>query len=527
MGDVLLFGLALLPFILIFYLMIIKKMSAFLTMPIVFIVSLIMGVFIWKIPLLLISAASLKGIFMALEIILIVFGALFLLNIFNKSGKIEGIKYFLARISDDARIQAVLIAWFFVSFVEGVAGFGTPAALAAPLLVSLGFSAFGAVVLSLIGDSTAVSFGAAGTPILLGLPKEALNLSDEILKEITINAALFHLIIGTMIPLVMVFLVVFYIYEKKQKVSKFVEIIPFAIFSGLAFTVPYFLTARFIGAEMPSILGSLIGFIIVGFAARKGFLVPRNKLIFKHNKIKAKRKRDILFAFSPYIILIFGLLVSRIIFPIKNFLNNIFFGWTNILGYNIIYTFRPFFTPSFYFMIAGIFAILVFKLSGKKVKESFIGSIERLERPLVALIFTLAFVQILVNSGDNFSGLESIPLILAGFIADFTGKFYVILAPMIGTLGAFITGSNTVSNLLLAEIQSQTAISIGVSIVLILALQVVGGAIGNMFAIHNVLAAEATVKLHGKEGEIMRKTAVVALGYALLVGIIGFLIFVL
>ncbi|MBS3071845.1 L-lactate permease [Candidatus Pacearchaeota archaeon] len=514
---------ALIPFVLIFYLMIIKKWAAIKVMPLTWVVTVLLVLFIWKISFVWAIASFFRGILLAIEIGLIIFGAVWLLEIYKESKAILSIQSFLVSISPDIRIQAIIIAWLFASLIEGVAGFGTPVALAAPLLVSIGFTPIASVVISLIGNSAPVSFGAAGTPILLGLG--SLGFKEEVLREVATNSALMHLIAGSFVPIVIVYFITHFMVDKKDRNSRsFYKIIPFALFSGLSFTIPYYFIAAYVGMELPSIGGGVIGLLFVGFAAKFGFLVPKEKITFKHHKkLKIVRKRRIFVSIIPYLIIIIGLLVSRVVLSVKEKLNSFYLGFDSLLGLDYSYNLAVFYTPSFYFILAGIVALFLFGVNAKTRNKTVKETLGKIKKPIIALIFALALVQLLLISGNNIFGIGSIPLILANSLADLTGKNYVIIAPFVGLLGAFIAGSNTVSNLLFGSFQGQIAISLGISVALVLALQTVGGAIGNMIAIHNVLAASATVGLHGEEGRIIRKTIIVSLGYALIVGIIGFL----
>lgn len=508
MNQIILTLLALLPFILLLFLIIIRKWPAIKAMPLTYIITLIIAIFILNISLLLILASFLKGTFIALEIMLIIFGAVFFIEILKEKGQIKNIQSLLSVISEDARVQAIIIAFLFGSLIEGIAGFGTPAALAAPLLVTLGFTPFLAVVLSLIANSTAVSFGAAGTPILLGLG--GLDFSREIITQVTQQTALIHTIASIIIPLFLVFFVVQH--SSKNKTRDFFQAFPFAIFAWLSFIIPYFLIAYYVGPELPSIVGGFMGLTISSIAAHYKFLTPKNTISF--NKKKSKDKFSpikALKAISPYLIIITLLLISRTIPIIKNYLTSI------TLNFSIAnYTFLPFYTPSFYFLLSAVFCIFIFRSNFKQTKKSFNKTLNKIILPTIALIFTLTLVQLII--------ISDIPLIIANSLSSISKNIYIFLSPFIGAFGSFIAGSNTVSNLLFGSFQAETAKSLGLSLIIILSLQVVGGAIGNMIAIHNILAASATVNLKGQEGRIIRKTIVVSLLYAIIVGIIGFLI---
>ncbi|TVQ88712.1 MAG: L-lactate permease, partial [Bacteroidetes bacterium] len=169
MSDGLLGLLAALPIIVIFVLMVVLRQPATKAMPVAFLFTLLLAVFIWNTHWNWVAAASLNGVVIAFKILLIVFGALTLLFTLRESGAIATINRGFTNISPDKRVQAIIITWLFGSFLEGAAGFGTPAAITAPLLLSLGFPALAAVMVALIANSTAVSFGAVGTPTIIGV----------------------------------------------------------------------------------------------------------------------------------------------------------------------------------------------------------------------------------------------------------------------------------------------------------------------------------------------------------------------
>tara|TARA_Y100000310_G_scaffold327843_1_gene394816 strand:+ start:5762 stop:7315 length:1554 start_codon:yes stop_codon:yes gene_type:complete len=514
MNSTILTLLAFVPFVLLFLLIVWRKWPAIKAMPLTYLITIILAIFIFNTSLILLGASFIKGTFIAIEIMLIIFGAVFFIEILKEKGQIKNIQSLLSVISDDARIQAIIIAFLFGSLIEGIAGFGTPVALAAPLLVSIGFTPFLAVVLSLIANSTAVSFGAAGTPILLGLG--GLGFTKEIIMEVTKNTALIHTFASSIIPLTLVYLVISHS-KAKSKWKSFVKISPFAVFAWLSFIVPYFLIAFFIGPELPSIAGGFIGLIVVSIAAHYGFLVPREKISFSKGKSRVKfSPGKALKATSPYLIIIVLLLLSRVVFPIKNFLMSVDLSWGGIFGTDVGYSFLPLYTPSFYFLLSAVFCVFIFKSKIAETKKAFTRTYNKIKNPLIALIFTLALVQLLI--------ISEILILLANAFSVIFKQGFAIVSPFIGAFGSFIAGSNTVSNLLFASFQAETAKSLGLSLVVILSLQVVGGAIGNMIAIHNVLAASATVGLKNQEGRIIRKTILISLLYALVAGIIGFVL---
>jgi lactate permease len=274
-----------LPIAAIFLLMVGFRWPATRAMPVAFFMALLLALTVWKTPGNWILAASVNGLVIAFKILFIVFGALLVLFTLRESGAIEAINRGFANISGDKRVQAIIIAWLFGGFIEGAAGFGTPAALAAPLLLSLGFPALAAVMVALIANVTPVSFGAVGTPTLIGI-QSSLDLPaaqqfiaasgisyPEYIHQIGIWTAVQHAIPGILVPLMMVAMMTRFFGERRS-IREGLAIWPYALFAGLCFVGPYLLVAIFLGPEFPTLMGGLIGLSILIPATRAGFLVP-------------------------------------------------------------------------------------------------------------------------------------------------------------------------------------------------------------------------------------------------------------
>jgi len=516
------FLLAALPFVLLFVLIVGIKWSVLKAMPLVWFLTMLMVFFVWKVDFVLISASFVKGILVAGEIVLIIFGAIWVVQIIKEKKHMKDLQSFLSLISEDARVQVLIIAWLFGSLIEGVAGFGTPAMLVAPLLVSLGFAPVLAVVLSLIANSTAVSFGAAGLPVILGIGSLGF---ENLLGDLTKNVAIFHGLASLVVPLFLVYFVCSH-YSGKNVWRSFFAVLPFALFAWLAFIVPYFLIAWFLGPELPTIVGGIVGLFLVVGGAKIGFLVPKKKLtIGKSRRVARVGHKSMFLALFPYFLVVLLLFLSRTIGSLKAKLSSVSVGWESIFGSGVSYGFLPFFTPAFYFFVVGVASLFIFNAGWRDFSSSLGKSWKRVRLPALALVFALALVQLLLVSGDGSVGLGSVPVVLAQGVSGVFENGFVLVSPLVGAFGSFLTGSNTVSNLLFGSFQVESAKLLGISLVLVLSLQVVGGAVGNMIAIHNVLAASSSVGLYGVTGKIIRKTIVVSLLYALIVGFLGLLLF--
>ncbi|MCJ8169876.1 L-lactate permease [Atopomonas sediminilitoris] len=519
-------------------------------MPAVFLVTAAIAALAWDMSVTRILASSLQGLVITLGVLWIIFGAILLLNTLKHSGAISTIRGAFANISPDRRIQAIIIAWLFGCFIEGASGFGTPAAIAAPLLVALGFPAMAAVMLGMMVQSTPVSFGAVGTPIVIGvntgLDTAALGaqLTEQgsswaaFLQLITSEVAIIHAMVGSIMPILMVLMLTrFFGKEKNWKAG--VAAIPFALFAGLAFTLPYMVTGVLLGPEFPSLAGGLIGLAIVTLAAKAGFLVPKQSWDFADSKdwptewlgsIEMKlddlsqAPMSTLRAWAPYVLVAIFLVISRVFPEVSTALKGVALNFTDLLGETGIGAgIQPLYLPG---GILVAVVLITFFLHGMRVQQLVKAVAESSQVLLGAgfvLLFTVPMVRIMINSGVNAADLPSMPIAMAQYVADSVGSIYPLLAPSVGALGAFLAGSNTVSNMMLSQFQYGVAQSLGLSGALIVAVQAIGAAAGNMVAIHNVVAASATVGLLGREGSTLRKTVWPTLYYVTATGVIALL----
>lgn len=218
------------------------------------------------------------------------------------------------------------------------------------------------------------------------------------------------------------------------------------------------------------------------------------------------------------------LVATRVIPPLKTYLTGIAIPFDNILGSGITTSVQPFYSPAFLMILAAIFAYLLHRMNGGQIRQTLQISGRQLAGTAVALLFAVPLVRVLIQSGPelNASGLSSMPVTLAEGAAALAGGAWPVIAPWIGALGAFVAGSNTVSNLTFAQFQFSTGNAIGVPPEQVVAAQAVGGAGGNPVAIHNIVAAAATVGLLGREGDLLRKTILVTIYYSFTAGAVAF-----
>lgn len=542
--------LASLPIVVIFLLMVGFRWPATRAMPVAFGITLLLAWLVWHTPGNWILASVLNGVVIALKILFIVFGALLLLFTLRESGAIGAINRGFTSISTDKRVQAIIIAWLFGGFIEGSAGFGTPAALAAPLLLSLGFPALAAVMVALIANVTPVSFGSVGTPTLIGIQssldipavQEHLARSGttfaEYMQQIGVWTALQHALPGLLLPLIMVVMMTRFFGEKRS-IREGLAIWPYALFAGFCFVGPYVAVALLLGPEFPSLLGGLLGLAILIPATRAGFLVPRKSWDFPESDQWEKNwsgsirmeqtgqvKRSILMAWLPYVIIGLLLVLTRVrSLPVYGWIQSAAIPYTDLLGTTVSGSIDPLNNPGIFpFILVSLLCIPLFGMKFSQVRASWSEAFHRIKNPLIALIFAVPMVRIMMQSGNNPQGITGMPIAMATAISGIFRGSWPLVDAFVGALGSFMAGSNTVSNMLFSLFQFSVAEQLGFSTVLIVSLQNIGGAMGNMICVHNVIAACATVGLVGVEGLLIRRNLLPMALVGILAGIIGLIL---
>ena len=554
MSTAVLTVLSLLPIVTVAVFLVGLRWPASRAMPLSYVVAVVLAIGVWQVPGVQVAAATINGLIVAFTLLYIIFGAILLLNTLQESGAIKTIRRGFTDITPDRRVQVIIVAWLFGAFIEGSAGFGTPAAVAVPLLVGLGFPGMAAVMAGMIIQSTPVSFGAAGTPILVGVntglsadPAIAAYAAQigyaewtDFLAFIGFKVAVLHAIAGTLVPLILVsFMTRFF--GKNKSLAEGLRIWPFAIFAALAMTIPYVIAGYLLGPEFPALIGSLVGLAIVVTAARSGFLMPKPDEAWDFDQkanwpaewtgsIEVKDvthhsgSMGMLKAWLPYVIVALLLLGSRTIPPLRDLLQLVTVSWPNILGTSVSASFQPLYLPGTLFIVASLITLVLHQIPGPAYTKAWGRSLKVSAAASVALVFTVPMVQVFLNSAGGAAGYDQMPIVLADGVAALVGGAWPIFAPFIGGIGAAVAGSNTVSNMMFSLFQFGMGERIGVDPTWVVALQAVGGAAGNMICVHNVVAASAVVGLLGREGAVIRLTLIPFVYYALLPGSVGYLI---
>ena len=563
MGTMTLAVLSLLPIATVAVFLVMLRWPASRAMPLTYAVAAALALFVWQVPGVQVAAASINGLVIALTLLYIIFGAILLLNTLQASGAISVIRRGFTDVSRDRRVQVIIVAWLFGSFIEGSAGFGTPAAVAVPLLVGLGFPGMAAVMAGMIIQSTPVSFGAAGTPILVGV-NNGLSADPalvaygmervggewaDFLRLVGFRVAALHAVAGTLVPLVLVSFMTRFFGERKS-FAEGLQVWKFALFAALAMTIPYIFAGYFLGPEFPALVGSLVGLAIVVSAARRGFLVPKPEEAWDFGpkagwpaewtgSVEVKDEAvsgppmSLLRAWMPYVIVALLLLTSRspfpflapVLDPFEELLQSFQLTWPEMLGTAVnMNAIQPLYLPGGLFIVTSLVTFFLHRIPGPAYKQAWSRSLQVTASASIALVFTVPMAQVFINTMGGAAGFDRMPYVLADGVAALAGGAWPIFAPFIGGVGAAVAGSNTVSNLMFSQFQFGMGERIGADPVWMVALQAVGGAAGNMICVHNVVAASAVVGLLGREGSIIRITVMPFVYYALLPGSVGYLI---
>jgi lactate permease len=431
------------------------------------------------------TGAAAEALSSTATILWIVLPALALYEFQAKVGALERIRVALTGLTGDKRIQAILIAWFFGLFMEGAAGFGTPVALAAPLLAGLGYPPVRAVILALTGHAAGVSFGAVGTPTLAQI--HLTGLSPTALSG---SAALMHAIVSPLLLLATVRL------AGDGRLSR--SDIGWTLLAWVSFAVPSVALAALAGPELPSLGGALIGLVLFAIVLRR-----------KQNGTlpdMAALARDL----APYAAILALVLATRLIGPVQETLSALALSWS--LDNRFSGSFAPLYHPGT-LLFAGLALGALATGRSAAITPAITGALGRIVPVALALLAMLALSRVMVHGGLISTLAEA---------AATTGALWPLFAPLIGVLGTFVTGSATASNILFTEFQTGVADTLAYPPVALAAAQGFGSAIGNIVAPHNIIAGSATVGITAREGEVLSKTLGLCLAASLMGGALTF-----
>ncbi|MDE7011826.1 MAG: L-lactate permease [Mailhella sp.] len=563
--------LAFIPILIALILMVGLRWPSTRAMPLAWLSAAVLAFAVWDLDVIRIAALSVQGFITAFGVLIIVFGALLIYYTLQASGAMETIQAGMQKITPDRRLQAIIIGFMFGAFIEGAAGFGTPAALAAPLLMGLGFPPLCAAIICLVFNSVPVTFGAVGTPVIQGfkpiqdIAYEALKVIDpqavpaDVYNHIGEFVSIMHLPMLFLLPIGMLGFMTRFFGKNKSWKEGF-AVWKYCIMASVCFGIPYIAISWTLGPEIPSLIGGLLGLGVLVYLTKKGICVPKDVWLFEdrthwaadwsgtitaENVHEFKEHMSQVKAWMPYILCGLFLVLTRVPqFGLKSIITDPMFnlGLSNILGVEGVNSYiavlnLPGTIP---FILVSIITIFIHgmmkddEIGSNKVSRAWGTAIAKMKAPTIALLSAVALVSIF--RGTDATTVEaliyngrgvSMPLAMAIEISRLTGDSWALLASYIGGLGAFITGSNTVSDLLFANFQWDVAETLGYDYwqsIYILAAQGVGGAMGNMICVHNVVSVCAVLGMIGHEGAIIRKTFWPFLVYGIPTGIIAFLL---
>ncbi len=428
----------------------------------------------------------------------IVVTAVFIYNLSVKTGQFEILKNSLASISDDRRMQALLIAFSFGAFLEGAAGFGTPVAITAAMLAGLGFVPLYAAGICLIANTAPVAFGAIGIPIIVA--GQVSGVDTMAISKMVGRTLPF---LSVLIPLYLVIVI--------SGWKKGLEVWPAALVCGGSFAITQFLSSNYLGPMLPDILASIVSIVCTIFFLR--YWHPKQSWRFEHEAASTGREKlkysggQVFQAWTPFILL--SIFVAAWgISSIKTFLDHYTLSKFLIPGlHNMVirdgkpmaaaYSFNLLSAAGTAILFAGLFSIPVMGASLRTAGEVAASTLKTLLWPIVTISTILGFAYIM-----NFSGMA----ITLGLAFAATGKVFPFFAPFLGWLGVFMTGSDTSTNALFGKLQEVTATKIGVDPVITVSANTSGGVCGKMISPQSIAVATASTNLIGREGDIFRFT---------------------
>ena len=497
MNDYMLFAIAMIPVLWLIVSLGVLKMPAHKTCSFTVILTLAIAIICWRMKFIDGITATVEGMAIALwPILLVIVAALFTYNLAVETKTMDVIKKMLSSITTDKRIQVLILAWGFGGFLEAVAGYGTAVAIPASILASLGFNPLFAAVICLLANTVPTAFGALGIPVttlatVTGL--EVVHLS----YVTSIQLAGFIVLI----PFLLVILT-----EKSIKALK--GVVGITLVSGMTFAVPQIFIAKYLGADLPALVASICSMACTILMAKA---MNKEKVETKEDKIGLKEG---VLAWLPYILLCGLILIASPLVPSINSLlakasSNIHiytgdatsttaFSWIN--------------TPGMMILIATFIAGLIQKLKFTYMLDVLKRTVIQLKTSFITIMSIVAISKIMSHSGMTSS--------ISFGLCAITGSFYPLIAPLLGAIGTFVTGSDTSANILFGALQTEAAKSLSIDPYWIAAANTAGATAGKMISPQSIAIATSATGLIGSEGKILSTTVKYCLGYVIILGLI-------
>ena len=503
------FILALVPIIWLMVALSVLKLPGFLACIITVIITAFESICIWHFSSANMLTAALEGALNAIwPICLVIVAALYTYVLTLETGAMEKIKKMLAGVSADQRVLALLIAWGFGHFMEGMAGFGTAVAIPAGILIALGMEPLPVVVGCLVVNSMPTAFGSVGVPIAT-----ISSITGLAPVEIAANTAKIEVLIFAMLP----FFLVFIIGNGFKAVKGVVEII---VVAAVSYIVPMLIFANYVGPELPNIVGAICSMISIVVCAKiRKRVVPEEYLAKTSGSSDSASEplslQEALIAWAPFL-LIFVLLVLTSLVPfIKQPLSSIRSSFHIYAGDpESKLTFVWINTPGVIILISAVIGGLIQGASPIKLLHVFARTVRTNVRTFVTIMCVLGTAKIM-----SYSGMTSD---MAAFLVAVTGSYYPFIPPLIGTLGGFVTGSGTSTCVLFGPMQVQTAKAIGADPSWLIAANTCGAGIGKMISPQGIAIGAASAGLSGSESRLMASVMKYCILFVVIAGVLSY-----
>ena len=484
------FILAMLPIIWLIIALCGMKMTGYKACIIALIIAAAEALFLWKQEAVDVATGGLEGFAMALwPICLVIIAAVFTYNLVVYTKNMEVIKRMLVSVSKDKRILMLIIAWGFGGFMEGMAGFGTAVAIPAGILCGLGFEPIFAATVCLIADTTPVAFGSIGIPTVTAADITGVSQHDT---------ASFVVLQLALMAVVVPFLIVWITGKRDgaKGLKDYKGILFITLMSGISFVLPQYLTAKYIGAELPAVIGSVCSMAVTILLAK--FLRREKETKFdlelSQEESEPLSVKSALTAWSPFILVLFFPIFPAIHDPLAAVKSDVQIYTAEGAS---PYTFTWIATPGVLIFIAALIGGLIQKCSLAEMLKILIDTVKQMSKTIITIMAVLGTAKIMGYSGMTQS--------IADFIVGVTGAFYPIVAPLIGSIGTFVTGSSTSSSVLFSSLQKSTAETLNMNPLWLIAANTVGSTAGKIISPQSIAVATAATATVGKESVILTK----------------------
>ena len=505
------FLLAMLPIIWLIIALSGLKTAGYVACPIALIITAVEALFLWKQKIIDVLAGGLEGFAMAIwPICLVIVAAVFIYNLVVHTKNMELIKKMLTSVSKDKRILVLIISWGFGGFMEGMAGFGTAVAIPAGILCGLGFDPIFAAMICLVANTTPVAFGSIGIPTVTAANVTGFS------PHMTASYVVLQLaIMVILVPFFLVFITGKH--EGAKGLGDYKEILFITLMSGVSFLIPQYLTAKFIGAELPAVIGSVCSMAVTIILAKVMLKGKSSKFDVEIEEKEDERSltvKDALVAWSPFIlVLVFLLLTSTLVPAIHDPLSAIKSNVPIYTGEGAApYTFTWVATPGVLILIAAFIGGIIQKCPIGEIFGVLGKTIVQMLKTIITIMAVLATAKIMGYSGMTQS--------IADFIVRVTGSFYPLVAPLIGSIGTFVTGSSTSSSVLFSKLQASTGAELNINQIWLVAANTVGSTAGKIIAPQSIAVATAATATVGKESEILTKVIKYFVLFAVIYGLV-------